>query len=325
MSPRPVELPESEFGPALRSAREGRFAEALERVRSALATGPEGGATEATAATALSEISRLAEGASDLPVAEQAIALAVELKPRFPDLHYQHACVLLARQRRPEARRALEQALRIHPRFTAARLELALLDAREGLISESLESLRGLARDTSVGDADAFQEGLRSIERAEWDEAEPLLRRALDLSDPVLQEKLRRFQAHLEAGETARALPILEELLPRYDGYPDLHYLAGVAELKMGRHDDALASFARALEINPRFLEARVQLARTLDGLGDPERAAEQVARVLEVEPENRGALELRKSWEVRGQRPRRETAAREAPAGGRRDRPKPT
>lgn len=311
MSPRPIELPEPEFESARRAAREGRFSEALDAVRQALAESREGGARDGAAATALSEVSRQAEAGGDLSVSEQAIALAVELKPRFPDLHLQHACVLLSRQRRPEARRALEQALRLHPRFTAARLELALLDAREGLVAESLAALRELSHDTTVGDPAAFQQGLESIERAEWDDAEPLLRRALDLTDPVLQEKLRRFRAHHEAGETARALAILEEVLPRHAGYPDLHYLAGLAELKLGRNDDALASFARALELNPRFLEARVQLARTLDGLGDPERAAEQVGRVLDLDAGNRGAQELTKSWEGRGRRPRRGAANR--------------
>src|SRR5262249_7677657 len=80
----------------------------------------------------LPRLARMAGAAADLASAGRAIEEALRLAPKFADLHFQHACLLLAEHRRPDARRALESALRINPRYVAARVELALLDAREG-------------------------------------------------------------------------------------------------------------------------------------------------------------------------------------------------
>jgi tetratricopeptide (TPR) repeat protein len=305
MSPRPVELPESGFEPALQLAREGRVAEALEWLRQAVgASDRESSATPAAAA--LAEVARLAEATAELSVAERALELAISLRPRYPDLHHQLGCVRVGRNRRLEARRSLETAIELNPRYTAARLELALLDAREGMIGEALDALRTLGRDMPIQDAGAFQQGLKRLERAEWEDAEPLLKRALAVSDPGIKDKLERFRAHLEDGEPARAVQALQDLLPRHQGYPDLHYLMGLAELKLSRYDDALASFARALELNPEFHDARVQLAQALECLGESASAGEQLAMVLERDPSNHLALDLDAAWSSRGAKDRR-------------------
>jgi tetratricopeptide (TPR) repeat protein len=299
MSPRPTELPESGFEPALRHAREGRFAEAIDAVEHGIShRDPEAVANPAV--TALAEIGRRAQAAGALALAEQALERAIALRSRYPDLHHLLAQVLMAAGRGREARRALEKALALQPRFTAARLDLALLDAREGLVGESLDALRQLARDTRIEDANAFQQGLQRLSQAEWSDAEPLLRRALALSDPEMRERLEGFRERLESGDPAGALGCLEDLMPRYAAYPDLHDLVGVAELKLGRADDALASFARALELNPDFHDARVHLAQALEALGESVQAGEQVAMVLDRDPAHAGALALEEAWAER-------------------------
>src|SRR5207247_4350489 len=78
-----------------------------------------------------------------------------------------------------------------------------------------------------------------------------------------------------------------------------------LVELEEGAFDDALASFCRALELQPDYHAARLQLARTLESLGDPVQAEEQAALVLEADPRHPQALELcqqigRASWRER-------------------------
>ena len=75
------------------------------------------------AANALGEIATLAEAAGDRGAAERALDAALALRPRYPDLHYRRACLLLRGQRWADARRALEAALIINPRYLAARLD----------------------------------------------------------------------------------------------------------------------------------------------------------------------------------------------------------
>lgn len=308
MSPRPLSPEHALFEPALEQARTGRLDEALETLAAAME--PRAGREQRrkAAAAAYAEVARMAQAGGNLATAERALDEALRLAPRFADLHYQQACLLLLRQQRGGARAALGEALRINPRYLAARLELALLDAREGLLAESLTALRALEQESRVEEPQAFQRGLQSLGRAEWDEASALLRSALRISDPTVERIVRDHRGLMAAGEHARALQGLRAAVDAHPGYPDLHYLLGCCELESGMTDDAIASLARALELHPDFHSARVQFARALETLGDLSQAGEQVALVLRDDPGHPQALELEARWsrrrEARGRHP---------------------
>lgn len=299
MSPRPLPSENAAFEPALAQARAGQLAEAIEAIAAALASGG-AGSQRGAAALALAEVARLAEGAGAFEIAERALDEAVRLAPGFADLHYQRACLLIVLQQRPAARKALGEAVRINPRYLAARLELALLDAREGLLAESLAALRALEQERRVEEPRAFQRGLKSLARADWDEAQALLKSALKVSDPVVDRALAEHHDLVAQGEHARALHVLRDAVSAHPGYPDLHYLLGSSELEAGMTDDAIASLALALELHPDFHAARVQLARALEAQGDLAQAGEQVALVLREEPGHPQALELSERWSRR-------------------------
>ncbi len=292
MSPKPVAHSNPEFEPALELSRAGRFADAIQSVEQVLGRAETPDALATSAALTLASIARSAERAPDLVAAERAISGAVRLRPQFADLQYQLACVRIARGQRLEARRALEKAISVNPRYVAARVELAMLDARDGMIGEALGALRELSNDIAIGDPRAFSQGMKRLEHAEWDEADTLLRRALMIGDAGLNERLDRFHALMRAQEPAQAVEVLREVLPRHEGYPDLHHLLGTAELRLGHVDDALASLGRALELNPEFHEARFHFALALDAAGMTATAMDQMNLVVLGDPKHRGARE---------------------------------
>ena len=300
MTPRPLPPESAPFEPALALARAGRFDDAVAALDDALS--PRAGRDPRPAAGALAwaEVAELAQAAGELAFAERAIDQALRLAPTFADLHHQRACLMLLLQRRPAARAALGRALEINPRYVAARLDLALLDAREGLLGESLAALRALELERRVEEPRAFQRGLKSLARADWDEAGALLKSALKVSDPVVDRAIAEHHALVAQGEPVRALQALRDAVDAHPGYPDLHYLLGCCELEAGLSDDALASLARALELHPDFHAARIQFARALEALGDLEQAGEQVALVLNQDPAHPQALELQSRWAAR-------------------------
>jgi tetratricopeptide (TPR) repeat protein len=315
MSPQPLPPEESSvFDPAIAMARDGRLDEALAELSRLLRVQDKRGRRRDAGALAFAQVARFAEGSGDLATALHALDEALRLAPRYADLHYRRGCVLVARQQRPAARAALEQALSINPRYVAARLELALLDAREGLLGESLATLRALGEEHRVEEPRAFHQGLRSLERADWDEAGALLKSAMRLSEPAVDHALERHQALVARGEHASALHALREAIAAHPGYPDLHYLLGSCELGAGLIDDALASLARALELHPDYHAARVQFARALEALGDRVQAGEQVALVLQEDPANPQALELQARWTRRRDAGSRAAPTRKAP-----------
>ncbi|HET7225890.1 MAG TPA: tetratricopeptide repeat protein, partial [Candidatus Eisenbacteria bacterium] len=234
-----------------------------------------------------------------------AIDAALDAAPRWPDLHVQRARLLLSRpgrdlSTRAEARKALDTALRLHPDYAAARLERALLDAAEGRLGEAIDRLGELARE-HPGEAHVFEQGLDKLRHADVDGAATLLSNALRVTAGS-DDPLGTARECLAQDEPARALAVLRAALPGREGYPDLHLLIGAAELELGHHDDAVASFGRALALKPELHAARAQLARALEALGETAQAAEQVALVLAHDPSHPEAGAMQARWSRRTQ-----------------------
>ena len=299
VTPKPVPAPD-DFEAAHALAQRGRFSAAVQNVEATLERGASREALATPAAQALASIARHAERAHDLAAAEQALETAVRIRPQFADLQYQLGCVRNARGHRLEARRALEKAVAINPRYVAARVELAMLDARDGMVGEALGALRTLANESAIGDPRAFSQGMKRLEHAEWDEADALLRVALRIGDAELDERLERFHALMRADQPAQAAEVLREALPRHEGYPDLHHLLGTAEMRLGHFDDALASLGHALELNPEFHHARYHFALALNAAGMSATAMDQMSLVVQHDPKHRGAREWMRAHEAR-------------------------
>ncbi|NOT33647.1 MAG: tetratricopeptide repeat protein [Candidatus Eisenbacteria bacterium] len=296
MSPRSGPAP-ADFDAALAHAREGQFAAAI---AAALSLAPSRRASRSSRAPfvdALTSIARIALKQGAIAEANDALAHAVRLAPDFADLQFQHACLLNALQHRAEARHALERALRLNPGYTAARVELALLDARDGLLAESLDAFRKLGAELPAEDTRVFRQGIARLEEADWDEAEAFFKRALRIADPNIEATLRLARERLAAGDSERAADLVRGVVGRHEAYADAHHVLGVAELDCGRLDDAIGSLARALELNPEYHDARVSFARALEAAGDATQAGEQLALVLHADPEHAVARQLEESW----------------------------
>ena len=297
MPPRQNPAGTPRFEDAIELARSDGFAGAVAHVLARLPRGRGSAPHRAAAANALARIGRHAEGAGEHAAAELAYAEAVRLAPRFPDLRHHHACVLLHQQRRAEGRRELNRALELNPRYAAARVELALLDAREGLLAHALDALHRLGEESRLPEPRAFRQGIASLAIADWDEAEALLKQALQLTDPGVEHVIESYHRLVSGGDAAEAAELVRQALRGRDGYADLHYLLGTAEFECGHYDDALGSLARALELHPDYHAARVMFARVLEALGDSAQAVEQLGHVLQAEPGHPQALELHENW----------------------------
>jgi tetratricopeptide (TPR) repeat protein len=293
---------------ALRHSDLGEFARATGLLEQALGA-PADAEARARLVTALAGVARRAGAAGNLVAAHAALAVtarAVEWADVFCQLG--EACARLGRH--AEARAAFDRALALNPRYRTAVVERALLDASEGRIAEAMQTLRVLASESTPIEPVAFQQGLERLGQAEFEDAAPLLRRALDGGDGWLEQRLRRYQELLDGGETQSALASLRTAAAERPGYPDLQLLLGAHERQAGALDDALQSLVHALELNPGYHAARVELARTLETLGDTPTALRQLELVLAAEPAHAEATALHAHLLSRRRGARAETAS---------------
>lgn len=73
---------------------------------------------------------------------------------------------------------------------------------------------------------------------------------------------LRTANELIKAGQPGQALEALLPLREAQAGNAEYHYLLGIAQLDMGKLDDAIASLKRSLDLNPDLLQARAELGR---------------------------------------------------------------
>jgi tetratricopeptide (TPR) repeat protein len=297
MKPSPSDHARDSFEACVELARSGHAEQALDHLARALSEQPQHAQVRGAAVEALIRISRMAEGAGDLAQAARALEEALRIAPRFADVHYRLARVHLGRRQEKAARKSLEAALRINPEYVAARVERALLDAREGFLGEAIDALRKLDLARAPHEPRLFHRGIESLEHADWQRAGSLLRQALHLDEPGVSERVGEARTRLSQGDRAGAARLIREALAEHPAYADLHCLLGIVELEEGHVDDAIATLAHALELHPDYHAARVQLARALEASGDLVQAEEQIGLVLEADPQNPAALELAERW----------------------------
>ncbi|HXU64776.1 MAG TPA: tetratricopeptide repeat protein [Polyangia bacterium] len=77
-----------------------------------------------------------------------------------------------------------------------------------------------------------------------------------------------RGRAHYAAGEHAEAIACLTEALRQKAAYADVYNMMGVMVHQQGRLTDAEEMFRHALELNPAYTEAALNLTVTLNDLG---------------------------------------------------------
>ena len=287
MSPDPFESPDTLLT-AHALAAAGQYAEAFALVEQRLAATPAGHRPHAEA-KALAAVARAAERAGDSAGARRALERALQLVD-WADLHFTLGTLLMHEGERDAARAAFDRALAINPRYRAAAVERALLDARDGRIGEAVHALRTLAGGDGSREAEALREGLERLHEAEFEHAAPLLRAAFTTTDEPLAARIAEAEERLAAGETGVGLALLRRAVAERPGYPDLHALLGAHELRAGYLDDGIASLVDALSLHPGLHAARLELARGFEARGERDRALTEVRRVLEVEPSHADA-----------------------------------
>ena len=107
----------------------------------------------------------------------------------------------------------------------------------------------------------------------------------MDVSPEHLVEQAReRFQLQDYYG----AIHLLEEVVATGRPFADAYHLLGLSYSLAGQPENALAQFDRALQLNPRYVEALLHGAIVLNGLGREDEADAMLRRAAQVGGETR-------------------------------------
>ncbi len=167
----------------------------------------------------------------------------------------------------------LERAAELAPQSGAVVAALARVYRRvgdRGKARAAAEKARGLEHDLLISD--------------------PLMDQVNNLARSVVGMERRAFAAE-GAGRPEAAEQLLREMIEARPDSADLYYNLGNNLSRQGRNDEALASWAGALDRNPDHIPTLVNSAIVLAQSGELAEAERRCRRVLEIQPDHPGAL----------------------------------
>lgn len=220
----------------------------------------------------------------------------LEAMPNDVNTHYRLTLGLVMSGRMDEALAAAERTVTANPYSPDAWAIRSMVLDWDGRIGESIASgLRALelaGQDNPQSEARA----LAFLAEAYYDAEQ--YERALSTVDRALEADPNSFEAYrvralIMQGSQFDNETALDNLQTAYDIAPNLPYIAielALVNSALGNTDQAIATLAELVELNPRNTEALFNLgALYLNGVGDFNQAVEQLSRCIETDPENIG------------------------------------
>jgi tetratricopeptide (TPR) repeat protein len=240
------------------------------------------------------ELAKLARREGNQMEAVLALEKAVELQPRYADVHSSLGMLYADLGRVGESRECFNRALVINPAYLRARVMLAKSYNDAGERAHAVEELVKSLSTAPSFFADQVNELACLIRNdAAAEERDSLFRKLLEEKPTSAQVSKQIALESIQNGEYDSAIAELKKTLSMTPHYPDIHNLLGIAYANRGMTDDAIIEFETALKINPDYLKARLNLALALYEKGARDESMRNLELVLELDPENELAVNL--------------------------------
>ena len=222
----------------------------------------------------------------------------IKRNPEYADVHYLIGIIKEECKETEEAIKYFHQAIQVSPRFKNALVKLIIcycqlgkMDAAEKQIKEALElypddkrlnSVKKFFKifDPSLKSPDDIPKEIKNIlgNGLSLRELRNEFHKGLDIM-PNFSEIIAMFSSSKYAREDSSIsdflIPVISEQISKNPTYPDLYNSLGSQLLYSKKNLEAEKAFSKAVELNPGYVTARINLFKTLQKNGKPEEAYE--------------------------------------------------
>jgi tetratricopeptide (TPR) repeat protein len=199
----------------------------------------------------------------------------------------------MSQGRADKAEADLVAAAAVDPNDASGHVVLGDFYLRQGRLAEAERAYLAAARAKPADPLALARLGELYLRTGRKEEASAFVDRILEANPQEPDGLLLRAMVLLEERKASAAVPILQDLVKRDPARHQPHYALGLAREAQRDHVQARAAFARAVELAPGNVEARVALARVHLRTRAPDPALEQTEAVLRILPKHRAALLL--------------------------------
>ncbi|MFH1754651.1 MAG: tetratricopeptide repeat protein [Candidatus Latescibacterota bacterium] len=231
----------------------------------------------------------------DLRNAIDEMEKAVSLKSRFADLRYTLGSLYDKQGDSNKAQELFRSAIEINPRFFKAHVHLARVLLTFGDRPAAVKELE-MSRESCPK---FYKQELNDLIQAtrinkDTEELQILFHGIIEEKPSSAQISRELAIDSIQNGNDVDAIRELKKAITLQPDYPDLHNYLGIAYGNAGMVDDAIEEFETALKINPKYIKARLNLALLLYENERYPEAKSSIESVLEVQPDNQLANNLR-------------------------------
>lgn len=230
----------------------------------------------------------------DLSNAEEQLKLSAAENPDNPDHQIVLGNFYLNTNNRPLAEAAYKKAVDISPDKTKSYLSLA---GFYDVTNQDQQALEMYEKAITIDPEDINTKLLLArfqYKNKRVDESEKLVSQILEQRPKFspaneLQSEILIFKREFE-----KAILLLSDLEKEEPNNPRVHYFKGLCQIALGDTDQAAASVAKAVELNPAYLKAHLLLADIYFHQQSFELATKQASEVLNLDGSTERALMIR-------------------------------
>jgi tetratricopeptide (TPR) repeat protein len=184
---------------------------------------------------------------------------------------------------------AAKLALRYNPKYVEAMNCQALVEIRRGDLDRAERILKqALSYDSNFAQARSNL-GHIYFEQKKFQRARSLFRSALDIDPSLLNANYNMARTLIALREWQAARDQLLQMLqfPTNAAYAPAHFLLGYIEFERKQYPLAAANFLNAVKLNPRYIEAHLNLCKSLYLIGQYVAACSHCVITTQLDAEN--------------------------------------
>ncbi|MGE0200038.1 MAG: tetratricopeptide repeat protein [Candidatus Melainabacteria bacterium] len=268
-------------------AERERFAEAIDQFKKTLRFIPKH--VDALYFWSVS-LNRMGNYAEALDKSKRAIRLVEQLgDPKLvnPEMYLNQGDILANLGRLELATANFRHALNLNPRLAAACLSWGVANGRRGLFAEAYRQLDQALEIQADLPGVARWYGQFLVEEGRFEDALPWLERALQEKPEDADALLNKAMVLIKVGQVSEALMLMNQLNERDRWHPQVQYLLGTYYMGLQMFDRAQQHLKRAVDDQPEFLDAVINLALVEATLGNTQDAVRLGRSVLRKNPES--------------------------------------
>ena len=242
---------------------------------------------------------------NNLEEALKAIESIEAKQPDRPSTATMKGRVYLMKKDAIQARKSFERALEIDPAFVQAATNLAVLDVTDGKPEAARKRFESvLAKEPTNMQALLGLAGLQARLDTSTAEVEALLTKAIKLNPTQIAPRLSLIDFHLQRRDGKAALQAAQDATAVLQDAPELIDALGRAQMAVGESNQALGTFTKLVELQPRSPQGFLRLAEIHLAAKNLAAAGRNIRQALSIKPDLLAAQRMLIEVELANKRP---------------------